>query len=107
MNSSEVVMSDKTLTRAEISDSIAAKVNLSRRRSMELLEDALEQMSQGLENEGQLKLSSFGSFSIRKKNNRIGRNPKTGQEVMIAPRQVISFRASMTLKDMVEKEGKK
>ena len=47
------------------------------------------------------------AFLFAKKNNRIGRNPKTGQEVMIAPRQVISFRASMTLKDMVEKEGKK
>lgn len=96
-------MSEKTLTRAEISDSIAERVNLSRRRSMELLEEALEEMSLGLEKEGHLKLSSFGSFSIRSKKNRIGRNPKTGKEVMIEPRQVISFRASLTLKDIVEK----
>lgn len=95
-------MSEKTLTRAEISDCIASRLNLSRRRAMELLEETLEEMSKGLEREGQLKLSSFGSFSIRKKKNRIGRNPKTGQEVMIEPRQVISFRASLSLKELVE-----
>ncbi|MBA4117548.1 MAG: integration host factor subunit alpha [Candidatus Puniceispirillum sp.] len=95
-------MSEKTLTRAEISDCIASRLNLSRRRAMELLEETLEEMSMGLEREGQLKLSSFGSFSIRKKKNRVGRNPKTGQEVMIEPRQVISFRASLSLKELVE-----
>ena len=95
-------MSEKTLTRAEISDCIASRLNLSRRRARELLEETLEEMSKGLEREGQLKLSSFGSFSIRKKKNRIGRNPKTGQEVMIEPRQVISFRASLSLKELVE-----
>lgn len=97
-------MPTKTLTRAEISDAIAENIGFPRHRSMEILEQILEQMIVGLVKEGELKLSSFGSFSVRKKNNRIGRNPKTGKEVMITPRKTISFRASHILKDDVAKK---
>lgn len=97
-------MPTKTLTRAEISDVIAESVGFPRHRSMEILEQILEQMIVGLVKEGELKLSSFGSFNVRKKNNRIGRNPKTGKEVMITPRQTISFRASHILKELVAKK---
>lgn len=91
----------KTLTRAEISEVIAESIGFPRHRAMEVLEQILEQMIVGLVKEGELKLSSFGSFNVRKKNNRIGRNPKTGKEVMITPRKTISFRASHILKDGV------
>ncbi|OJX09561.1 MAG: integration host factor subunit alpha [Caedibacter sp. 37-49] len=94
----------KTLTRAEISDAIAESINFPRHRAMEILEQILEQMIVGLVKEGELKLSSFGSFNVRKKSNRIGRNPKTGKEVMITPRKTISFRASHILKDGVSRK---
>ncbi len=94
----------KTLTRAEISDAIAESIGFPRHRAMEILEQILEQMIVGLVKEGELKLSSFGSFNVRKKSNRIGRNPKTGKEVMITPRKTISFRASHILKDGVAKK---
>ncbi len=97
-------MPTKTLTRAEISEAIAENVGFPRHRSVEILEQILEQMIVGLVKEGELKLSSFGSFNVRKKNNRIGRNPKTGKEVMITPRQTISFRASHILKELVAKK---
>jgi integration host factor subunit alpha len=96
-------MSQKTLTRADISEQIAVRTGLPRQRANEILEDVLEEMIQGLVKEGNLKLSSFGSFAILSKNNRIGRNPKTGQEVMIMPRKAISFRASHILKERVLK----
>ncbi|AIL12715.1 integration host factor subunit alpha [Candidatus Paracaedimonas acanthamoebae] len=97
-------MPEKTLTRAEISEAIAENVGFPRHRSMELLEQILEQMIVGLVEDGELKLSSFGSFNVRQKNNRIGRNPKTGKEVMITPRKTISFRASHILKEGVLKK---
>tara|TARA_A100000171_G_C2129673_1_gene145863 strand:+ start:2188 stop:2484 length:297 start_codon:yes stop_codon:yes gene_type:complete len=96
-------MSQKTLTRAEISDSIADEVGVSRQKAVELLECVLEEMSSSLIEHGTLKLSSFGSFSVRQKNDRIGRNPKTGKEVTIQPRKAISFKASHLLKERVIK----
>ena len=60
-------------------------------------------MSESLERGETLKLSSFGSFSVRKKNKRIGRNPKTGEEVLISPRKVIVFRPSQVLKSRINK----
>lgn len=94
-------MSQRTLTRAEISASIAEKVGLPRQKATELLEDVLEGMSKGLIDEGSLKLSSFGSFMVRNKGDRVGRNPKTGQEVPIRPRKSVSFKASHILKERV------
>ena len=96
-------MTAKTITRTEISEAIADKVGFSKQRANQILETVLEEMIQGLIKDGQLKLSSFASFNIHKKNNRIGRNPKTGQEVMITPRKTISFRASDILKSRILK----
>jgi integration host factor subunit alpha len=93
----------KTITRMEIAEAIANKVGLSKQRANQILETALEGMIQGLIKDSQLKISSFASFNIQKKKNRIGRNPKTGQEVMITPRKTVSFRASDILKNRVLK----
>lgn len=94
-------MSDKTLTRTEISDAIADRAGVSRGRANDILETVLEEMVQGLIHDGSLKLSSFGSFTVRSKKNRVGRNPKTGEEVMIEPRKTISFHPSSFLKERV------
>ena len=96
-------MSQNTLTRAEISARLSEKLDLPRDRTNEILEAVLEEMLQAVVKEGNLKLSSFGSFSVRKKNQRIGRNPKTGKEVMITPRRTTSFQASNKLKERVIK----
>ena len=99
-------MVSKTITRVEISESIAHKTGLSKQRANHILEEALELMIQGLVKDSQLKLSSFASFNINKKNSRVGRNPKTGQEVMITPRKTVSFRASDILKSKILKGGR-
>ncbi len=96
-------MNQKTLTRVEISEKICEQAGLPRQQANEVLEGVLEEMIVGLVKEGSLKLSSFGSFEIRKKNDRLGRNPKTGVEVMITPRKAVSFRASHILKERVLK----
>ena len=94
-------MSTKTLTRAEISETISDKAKISRQKANDLLESVLDEMIIGLKKEKMLKLSSFGSFSIRQKKDRIGRNPKTGKEVVIQPRKTVSFKSSHILKDWV------
>ncbi|MFN7709632.1 MAG: integration host factor subunit alpha [Holosporales bacterium] len=96
-------MSQRTLTRQELTDVLAVRVGLPRQKAGELLEAALDQMVDSLVKDGELKLSSFGSFAVRSKRARVGRNPKTGTEVTITPRRTISFRASHILKDRVER----
>ena len=96
-------MSNKTLTRAEISEQIVNKCGLNRLIANKILEDVLEEMCIGIEKDQLLKLSSFGSFSLRSKKQRVGRNPKTGKEVVITPRSTISFHASNILKSRVLK----
>ena len=81
-------MSEKTLTRAEISENLMNKTNLSRQAANKILEDVLEEMCKGIEKDNYLKLSSFGSFTLRSKKERVGRNPKTGKEVTITPRRI-------------------
>lgn len=98
-------MAQQTLTRAEISEHMAVKVGISRQRATKILEDVLEEMIKALVTEGHLKLSSFGSFTILHKKNRIGRNPKTRKEVMITPRKTVSFRASHILKERILKKA--
>lgn len=93
----------KTLTRAEISERLSSEVALSRNKANEILEDIMEEMIQGLVYDGYLKLSSFGSFTVRQKSERIGRNPMTGIEAEITPRKTISFRPSHLLKKRVVK----
>ncbi len=91
-----------TITRADLSQAVYEEVGLSRNESADLVESVLEEICQALERGEVVKISSFGTFSVRQKGQRIGRNPKTGEEVPILPRRVLSFRASNTLKDRVD-----
>ena len=88
-----------TLTRSDICDSLANEIGLSRQQSTAILETVLGEVIDNLAKHGEVKISSFGTFLVRKKKERVGRNPKTGQEVMITPRNSLSFRASHILKD--------
>jgi len=94
-------MSQQTVTRAQLSEVVYQEVGLSRNESAELVETVLEEISHALERGEMVKISSFGSFSVREKGERIGRNPKTGEEVPILPRRVLVFRASHVLKDRI------
>src|SRR5437868_7779200 len=87
-----------TITRAHLSDTIYSQVGLSRNESADLLETVLERMCSALEGGESVKISGFGTFSVRQKGRRVGRNPKTGEEVPILPRRVLVFRPSHALK---------
>ena len=88
----------ETITRAQLSEAIYQEVGLSRNESADLLEMVLAEITQALLRSETVKISSFGSFSVRQKGQRIGRNPKTGDEVPILPRKVLVFRPSQLLK---------
>jgi integration host factor subunit alpha len=94
-------MAAKTITRASLSEAVYQEVGLSRNESAELLELVLNEVTEALARGETVKLSSFGSFSIRQKGRRIGRNPKTGEEVPILPRKVLVFRPSQVLKNRI------
>jgi len=94
-------MSETTITRAFLSEAVYQEVGLSRNESAELLESVLSEIANALAKGETVKLSSFGSFSVREKGQRIGRNPKTGEEVPILPRRVLVFRASQVLKNRI------
>lgn len=94
-------MSGKTLTRADISEALYQEVGLSRHDSAALVETIIEEISNALVSGDNVKISSFGSFMLRDKGGRIGRNPKTGEEVPIAPRRVLTFRPSQVLKGKI------
>jgi integration host factor subunit alpha len=94
-------MSEQTITRAYLSEAVYQEVGLSRNESADLLESVLGEISDALAKGETVKLSSFGSFSVREKGQRIGRNPKTGEEVPILPRKVLVFRASQVLKNRI------
>jgi integration host factor subunit alpha len=91
-------MADRTITRAELSEAVYQRVGLSRTESAALVELVLKELSDCLANGETVKLSSFGSFVVRSKGERIGRNPKTGIEVPIEPRRVMVFKPSNILK---------
>ena len=93
-----------TVTRAQLAETIYAQVGLSRNESADLLEAVLERISAALEAGESVKISGFGTFSVRQKGRRIGRNPKTGVEVPILPRRVLVFRPSQVLKGAVNGE---
>ena len=97
-------MSQKTVTRADLADAIYEQVGLSRNESADLVESIIEEMSNALVKGDNVKISSFGSLSVRQKGERIGRNPKTGEEVPITPRKVLVFRASHVLKNRINNE---
>jgi len=99
-------MSDSTLTRMDLSEAVFREVGLSRNESSDLVETVLNHVSDALVSGENVKLSSFGTFSIRDKNERIGRNPKTGEEVPIAPRRVLTFRPSHLMKERVDAGNK-
>lgn len=94
-------MGGKTLTRADLAEAVVRKVGLPRNESQELVELVLREIASSLANGEPVKLSSFGSFGIRQKGQRVGRNPKTGQEVPITPRKVLVFRPSNIMKDRI------
>jgi integration host factor subunit alpha len=94
-------MSGKTLTRADLAEAVFQKGGLPRNESAEIVELVLREIVASLERGQTVKLSSFGSFGIRDKGQRVGRNPKTGQEVPITPRRVLVFRASNIMKQRI------
>jgi integration host factor subunit alpha len=94
-------MSSKTLTRADLTEAVFKAVGLSRNESAQMVEDMLEEICSALAEGQSVKLSSFGTFAVRQKSERVGRNPKTGDEVPIAPRRVLVFRPSHVLKAVI------
>jgi len=94
-------MSNTTITRAQLAEAVYQEVGLSRNESSELLEMVLSNISDALSDGESVKISSFGSFSVRQKGQRVGRNPKTGEEVPILPRKVLVFRPSQVLKERI------
>ncbi len=94
-------MAGRTVTRTDLTEAVYQEVGLSRSESAALVESVLDEISDALAGGQQVKVSSFGTFSVRDKARRIGRNPKTGEEVPILPRRVLVFRASHVLKDRI------
>ena len=94
-----------TLTRADLAESLHREVGLSRADAARLVEQILTHMCEGLSRGENVKISGFGSFILRDKGERVGRNPKTGVEVPIAPRRVLTFRASQMMRDRIVSAG--
>ncbi len=98
-------MAGRTVTRAQLAEAVYQEVGLSRSESAGLVDAILEEITDSLLAEGAVKISSFGTFAVRSKGHRVGRNPKTGEEVPILPRRVLVFRASQVLKDRINHDG--
>lgn len=94
-------MGGKTVTRADLCEAVYQKVGLSRSESAELVESVLREIADCLVTGDSVKLSSFGTFVVRSKTERVGRNPKTGEEVPILPRRVLVFKPSNVLKSRI------
>jgi integration host factor subunit alpha len=94
-------MSNKTLTRADLTEVVHADIGLSRTESADMVNTVLDLISDSLTAGNSVKLSSFGTFMVRSKRARIGRNPKTGEEVPITPRRVLVFRPSQVMKNII------
>ena len=90
-----------TLTRMDLAEAVFREVGLSRSECSQLVESVLDHVSEALVRGEQVKISSFGTLGVRDKGARVGRNPKTGEEVPIAPRRVLTFRPSHLMKDRV------
>lgn len=91
----------KTITRANVAETIYEEIGLSRKDSTDILDMILDEIVKELSNGNDVKLSSFGTFSLRQKKERSGRNPKTGVEAIISPRKVISFKPSQTMRKTI------
>ena len=100
-------MSEKTLTRMDLSEAVFREMGLSRNESADLVEAVLQHVSDALAAGETVKISSFGTFSVRDKSARVGRNPKTGDEVPISPRRVLTFRPSHLMKERVANGSKR
>ncbi len=98
-------MANKTVTRAELFGAVQDEIGVSRTDASDIVERVLQEITDTLVDGDTVKLSSFGTFGVRQKNSRVGRNPKTGEEVMIEPRRVVFFRPSHVLKDQVNGGG--
>jgi len=96
----------KTVTRADLVEALAKRANMQRADANRLLTRMLEMMQDAMVDGKTVKLSRFGNFNVRAKRQRVGRNPKTGEEVPITPRRVVTFRPSQMLRDFVEKGGR-
>lgn len=94
-------MGTSTITRADLAEIVYRKVGLSRTESAQLVEMVIDEICEAIIRGETVKLSSFATFQVRSKNERVGRNPKTGEEVPILPRKVVSFKASNVLKHRV------
>jgi integration host factor subunit alpha len=94
-------MAGKTLTRADLSEAVHRQVGLSRTESADLVKSILDRVTDALVTGQSVKLSSFGTFMVRSKGGRVGRNPKTGEEVPITPRRVLVFRPSQVMKNQI------
>lgn len=97
-------MTSKTITRADLSEAVYRELGLSRNESSQMVESVLDHVSNVLTKGEKVKISSFGTFSVREKKGRVGRNPKTGEEAPIHPRRVLVFRPSHVLKDKINGE---
>ncbi len=95
-----------TITRSDVVDAIYSEIGLSRKDSNDILDMVINEIVKELGDGNEVKLSRFGTFSLRDKNARIGRNPKTGVSATISPRRVISFKASQTLRNRINRRGK-
>jgi integration host factor subunit alpha len=93
----------RTLTRADLAEAVMVKIGLPRKESQDMVESVLGEICGSLERGEGVKLSSFGTFGIREKGERVGRNPKTGEEVPITPRRVLVFRASNIMKTRINR----
>ena len=98
-------MSAGTLTRADLAEMLHRQVGLSRADSGKIVEHILHDMCAALSRGENVKISGFGTFVLRDKGERVGRNPKTGVEVPIAPRRVLTFRASQMMRDRIVGAG--
>ncbi len=96
-----IMAGNGTLTRADLAESVNRHIGLSRAEASALIESILDHMCDALERGENVKISSFGTFVLRDKTQRMGRNPKTGVEVPIEPRRVLTFRASQTMREKV------
>jgi integration host factor subunit alpha len=94
-------MGSQTLTRSELADAINRAVGLSRAESAQMVQSILDHITDSLAQGQEVKLTGFGTFTLRDKKQRVGRNPKTGVEVPITPRRVMGFRPSQSVRDRI------
>ena len=94
-------MSTNTVTRSDLTDAVYREIGLSRTESQQMVESVLDLITDSLVEGEKVKLAGFGTFSLRDKNERMGRNPKTGEEVPITSRRVLVFKPSQVMKDRV------